>query len=66
LDVSPLERKLATYALLKLHTEIVGKVVTDRAEAKRLRSQLDHVDAVLRTLEPSINIHAAAVQKRKS
>jgi hypothetical protein len=61
-----MKRKIATYALLRLHAEIAGKMVQNRAEAKRLRRKLDHVDAVLRMLEPGINIHTAAVQKRKS
>jgi hypothetical protein len=60
-----MRHKLATYALLRLHAEIAGKMVKNRSEAKRLRRHLDHVDAVIRMLEPSINIHTAAVQKRK-
>lgn len=61
-----MRRKLATYALLRLHAEIAGNIVKNRSEAKRLRRKLDHVDAVLRMLEPGINIHSAAVQKRES
>jgi hypothetical protein len=61
-----MKHKLATYALLRLHGEIAGKMVKNRTESNRLRRQLDHVDAVLRMLEPAINIHATAVQKRKS
>jgi hypothetical protein len=61
-----MKHKLATYALLRLHAEIAGNIVKNRDERKRLRRQLDHVDAVLRMLEPAINVHVAAVQKRKS
>jgi hypothetical protein len=61
-----MRHKIATYALLRLHAEIAGKMVKNRSEAKRLRRDLGRVDAVIRMLESSINIHTAAVQKRKS
>jgi hypothetical protein len=60
-----MRHKLATYALLRLHAELTGKVLKKRREAKRLRRDIERVQAVIRMLEPGINIRSVAIEKRK-
>jgi hypothetical protein len=60
-----MRHKLATYALLRLHAELSGKVLKKRREAKRLRRDIERVQAVIRMLEPGINIRSVAIEKRQ-
>jgi hypothetical protein len=57
--------KQATFALLRLHAELGGKIKDNKAEAKRLAECMKHVEAVLRMIKPGFNVRPIAVRRRK-
>jgi hypothetical protein len=57
--------KQAKFTLLKLHSELCGKVKDNSAEGVRLAKAMMHVEAVLKLLEPSYSLRPIAVRRRK-
>ena len=55
----------AKYTLEQLHAELGGKILDNKAEADRLRQSMQHVEAVLKLLDPSHNLRTIAVRRRK-
>ena len=55
----------ATHTLEQLHAELGGKILDNRAEAKRLAGAMVHVEAVLKLLQPGYDVRPIAVRRRK-
>lgn len=55
----------ATLTLDQLHAELAGKILDNKAEAKRLIEAMKHVEAVLKLLDPTYNVRGIAVRRRK-
>ena len=55
----------ATLTLEKLHAELGGKILDNKAEAKRLAAAMVHVEAVLKMLQPGYDVRPIAVRRRK-
>jgi hypothetical protein len=60
-----MEHSHAVYALLRLHAELAGEIVKHKNRQRRLRRDLEKVRAVIRMLEPNINIQTEAILRRK-
>lgn len=59
-----MEHKPALYALIDLHAELGGKIKDNARQAAKLRSDMKHVEAVLRLLEPGYDTRRIAVRRR--
>lgn len=57
--------KQAKFTLLRLHAELGGKIKDNKREAQRLATDMRHVEAVLKLLEPGYNVRPIAVRRRK-
>ncbi len=57
--------KQAKFTLEKLHAELGGKILDNKAEAKRLTTAMLHVEAVLKMLVPNYDVRSIAVRRRK-
>lgn len=57
--------KQAKFTLEKLHAELGGKILDNKAEAKRLTTAMLHVEAVLKMLVPGYDVRSIAVRRRK-
>ncbi len=55
----------AVYTLEQLHAELGGKILDNKAEAKRLAAAMVHVEAVLKMLKPGYDVRPIAVRRRK-
>jgi len=55
----------ATHTLEQLHAELGGKILDNKAEAKRLTAAMVHVEAVLKMLQPGYDVRPIAVRRRK-
>jgi len=55
----------AKFTLEALHAELAGKVLDNRAEAKKLAEAMRHVEAVLKLIEPGYDVRPIAVRRRK-
>lgn len=55
----------ATHTLEQLHAELGGKILDNKAEAKRLAEAMVHVEAVLKMLQPDYDVRPIAVRRRK-
>lgn len=55
----------AMHTLEQLHAELGGKILDNKAEAKRLAASMVHVEAVLKLLDPSYDCRPIAVRRRK-
>ena len=55
----------AKLTLEQLHAELGGKILDNKAEAGRLRAAMQHVEAVLKLLDPAHNLRTIAVRRRK-
>lgn len=55
----------ATHTLEQLHAELGGKILDNKAEAKRLAAAMVHVEAVLKMLQPGYDVRPIAVRRRK-
>jgi hypothetical protein len=55
----------AKHTLLQLHAELAGKVLDNRKEADRLRQAMEHVEAVIKILDPTHSLRTIAVRRRK-
>ena len=60
-----IQTKQAKFTLDRLHAELAGKILDNKAEADRLRQAMVHVEAVLKLLDPSHNLRTIAVRRRK-
>jgi hypothetical protein len=54
----------AKYTLNRLHAELAGKILDNKEEAERLRQAMQHVEAVVKLLDPSFNISTIAIRRR--
>jgi hypothetical protein len=54
----------AVFALKRLHAELGGQIKENRREAKRLAHDMKHVEAVLKMMDPSINLRLIAPRRR--
>lgn len=59
-----IQTKQAKFTLERLHAELAGKILDNKAEADRLRAAMVHVEAVLKLLDPSHNLRGLAVRRR--
>jgi hypothetical protein len=57
--------KQATYTLEQLHAELGGKILQNKAEAKRLAQAMVHVEAVLKMLQPGYDVRSIAIRRRQ-
>ena len=55
----------AKHTLLQLHAELGGKILDNKTEADRLRQAMEHVEAVIKILDPTHNLRTIAVRRRK-
>jgi hypothetical protein len=55
----------AKYTLEKLHAELGGKILDNKAEAKRVAASMVQVEAVVKMLDPSYDVRPIAVRRRK-
>jgi len=55
----------ATFTLERLHAELGGRILANKAEAKRLAQAMRHVEAVLKLLDPGYSVRPIAVRRRK-
>lgn len=59
-----MEHKPALYALIRLHADLGGKIKDNASEARKLRQDMKHVEAVLQLLEPGFNTNAIAARRK--
>ena len=55
----------AKLTLLQLHAELAGKILDNQKEADRLRAAMQHVEAVIKLLDPTHSLRTIAVRRRK-
>lgn len=55
----------AIRTLERLHSELGGQILENKAEAKRLAESMKHVEAVLKLLQPGYDVRPIAVKRRK-
>jgi hypothetical protein len=56
--------KQAVYTLGLLHAELAGKLLANKGEAIRLRTAMMQVEAVMKMLNPAVNIRLIAPKRR--
>ncbi|MER9890028.1 hypothetical protein NKJ48_31075 [Mesorhizobium sp. M0114] len=61
-----MDHKPALYALIRLHSEIGGKIRHNAKQATKLIEDMKHVEAVLHLLEPGFNAPAISVKRRNN
>jgi hypothetical protein len=59
-----IKSKQALLTLKQLHGEIAGKLLANAREAKRLRTAMLQVEAVMKMLDPAVNVRAISVKRR--
>lgn len=52
------------YALLDLHSTLGGEILRNKDEAEKLRENMQHVEAVIKMLEPTFSLRRIAVKRR--
>jgi len=57
--------KQAKFTLEQLHAELGGKILDNKAEAKRLAAAMVHVEAVLKMLDPDYSVRGISIRRRK-
>src|SRR6266511_587441 len=55
----------AKFTLEQLHAELGGKILDNKAQAKRLAEAMKHVEAVLKMLDRGYDVRPIAVRRRK-
>jgi hypothetical protein len=55
----------AKFTLEQLHADLGGKILDNKAEAKRLAIAMMHVEAVLKLLDPAYNVRGISIRRRK-
>lgn len=61
-----MEHQPAIYALKRLHAELGAQILDNKAEAERLRSDMMHVEAVMKMLDPTFNLRKIAPKRRNN
>jgi hypothetical protein len=56
--------KQALHTLGQLHSELAGKLLANAREARRLRTSMLQVEAVMKMLDPAFNLKAIAPKRR--
>ncbi len=56
--------KQALHTLTQLHAELAGKIEGNRKHGDKLRMQMMQVEAVMKMLNPEVNLRAIAVKRR--
>ncbi len=56
--------KQALHTLKQLHAELAGKIETNRKSGDKLRAQMVQVEAVMKMLDPEVNLRAISVKRR--
>jgi hypothetical protein len=56
--------KQAIHTLTQLHAELAGKIETNRKSGDKLRSQMVQVEAVMKMLDPEVNLRIIAPKRR--
>ena len=56
----------AVFALARLHAELGGKIKANRSEVKKLATDMKHVEAVLKLLDPAFNVRGIAPRRRNN
>ena len=56
----------AIHTLKQLHAELGGKIIDNKLDGDRLRLQMQQVEAVMKLLDPSVNIKSIAVRRKKA
>jgi hypothetical protein len=51
--------------LERLHSELGGQILENKEEAHKLASQMLHVEAVIKMLDPTYNLRRIAVKRRR-
>jgi hypothetical protein len=51
-------------ALVRLHSELGGRILANRKEAKSLATDMKHVEAVIRMFDPGYDVRRIAVRRR--
>jgi hypothetical protein len=51
-------------ALVRLHSELGGRTLANRKEAKNLKDDMRHVEAVIRMFDPDYDVRRIAVRRR--
>jgi hypothetical protein len=57
--------KQAMFTLAKLHSELAGKVIENKKEARRLTVSRLQVEAIMKLLEPGYSVRAISIRRRK-
>lgn len=57
--------KRATHTLEQLHAELAGKLLDNKRETERLTKAMQHVEQVLKLLQPGYRLQAIVVRRRK-
>jgi hypothetical protein len=55
----------ATSALEQLHAELAGKLQTNKREVERLTQAMQHVEVVLKLLQPGYRLQTIVVRRRR-
>ena len=55
----------AIHTLNQLHAELAGKLLDNKAEAKRIAAHMKQVEAVMKLLQPGYSVRSIAVRRRK-
>src|SRR6185437_8854646 len=58
-------RRPAMQTLERLHAELGGQILENKAEAEQLAQKMLHVEAVLKMLDPTFNLRRIAVKRRQ-
>jgi hypothetical protein len=56
--------KQALFTLAKLHSELAGKLLANKAEGRRITTAMLQVEAVMKMLEPGYDVRPIAVRRR--
>ena|SRR5579864_6479270 len=54
----------AKLTLLQLHAELGGKILDNKTEADRLRQAMEHVEAVIKILDPAHNLRCISIRRK--
>jgi len=58
--------KPAMYALIRLHADLGGRILANRKERVRLLSDMKHVEAVLKLIEPGFSVRQIAARRKNA
>lgn len=61
-----MEHAPAIYALKRLHARLGAQILDSQAEAERLKTQILHVEAVIKMLDPTFNLRSIAPRRRNN